>query len=284
MKIESLESGTALPIHRATAAMPADAVENKIHEDSLAREMGFRGGLVPGVTVYAWMTHPVVEALGDEWLARGEFRARFAKPTYFGEPATVEATVSSHTDQVVTIAARVLNEAGEVCATGEMWLPLGSPAPTPDVRAYPAAPLPAERPRVSRALLESREVLGTPELLVDEATAIAFLDRVGETLPEYRAANGPVHPGLYLDMSNRALSRNVRVSPWVHVESQGRHLGPAAVGDRLETRVRVKGLSEKKGHEFVELDLLLLANGARPVASIRHVAIYQLRGAPIAAD
>jgi hypothetical protein len=27
----------------------------------------------------------------------------------------------------------------------------------------------------------------------------------------------------------------------------------------------------------VELDLLLVADGTRPVASIRHVAIYQLR-------
>ena len=39
-----------------------------IHEDDLARQYGFKGGLVPGVTVYAWMTHPVVEALGVEWL------------------------------------------------------------------------------------------------------------------------------------------------------------------------------------------------------------------------
>jgi hypothetical protein len=29
----------------------------------------------------------------------------------------------------------------------------------------------------------------------------------------------------------------------------------------------------------VELDILLVAGGTRPIASIRHVAIYQLRGA-----
>jgi acyl dehydratase len=85
--------------------------------------------------------------------------------------------------------------------------------------------------------------------------------------------------GLYLDLANRALSRNVRVSPWIHVESEGRHLGIARVGDRLEMRAKVKRLFEKKGHEFVELDLLLVAEGTRPIASIRHVAIYQLRGA-----
>jgi hypothetical protein len=51
------------------------------------------------------------------------------------------------------------------------------------------------------------------------------------------------------------------------------------VGERLEMRGRVERLFEKKGHEFVEADLLLLANGSRPVASIRHTAIYLLRKA-----
>jgi hypothetical protein len=51
------------------------------------------------------------------------------------------------------------------------------------------------------------------------------------------------------------------------------------VGERLEMRGRVERLFEKKGHEFVEADLLLVAGGSRPVASIRHTAIYLLRKA-----
>src|SRR5262249_45563918 len=83
----------------------------------------------------------------------------------------------------------------------------------------------------------------------------------------------------YLDLANRALSGNVRVSPWIHVESQGTHWSAARVGEHLAMRGRVRGLFEKKGHQFVELDLLLVAQGSRPVASIRHTAIYQLRRA-----
>ena len=51
------------------------------------------------------------------------------------------------------------------------------------------------------------------------------------------------------------------------------------MGERLGTRATVKRLFERKGHEFVELDLVLVTEGERPVASIRHIAIYQLRGA-----
>jgi hypothetical protein len=131
---------------------------------------------------------------------------------------------------------------------------------------------------VSRELLAARTVLGTPELALDLETARAFLTRVGEPLPLYDGDGAPAHPALYLDQANRALSRNVVVSPWIHVESEGRHVSAFRVGERLETRAKVKSLFEKKGHEFVELDLLQVAEGTRPVALIRHVAIYRLAG------
>ncbi|HEY3142742.1 MAG TPA: hypothetical protein VGJ86_16500, partial [Acidimicrobiales bacterium] len=41
---------------------------NKIHDDEVAQRYGFRGGLVPGVDVYAYLTHPLAEAWGIDWL------------------------------------------------------------------------------------------------------------------------------------------------------------------------------------------------------------------------
>lgn len=277
MSLEALVVGTELPEYRVSAIATSDAWENKIHEDSLAREFGFRGGLVPGVTVYSWMTHPVVAALGGTWLDHGTFSVRFAKPVYFGEEVTVRTSVAAHSRDEVTIQARVVNREGEVCATATMGLPLGPLLPLPDVTAHPAAPLPDERPLASRAFLASRTVLGTPALLLDRTALDAFLLKVSERLPLYRGADAPAHPGLYLELANRALDRNVRVSPWIHVESHGQHLSVPRVGQPLEMRAKVKSLFQGKGHEFVELDLLLLAEGARPVAAIRHIAIYQLR-------
>jgi acyl dehydratase len=279
MNLGTLAAGSTLPEHRVTARVPAETTENKIHEDGVARDFGFRGALVPGVTLYAWMTHPVVARLGPDWLAGGTFATRFAKPVYFGEPMSVQASVTALEDDAVTIEARVVNAAGVACATATMGLAAHARAPIPDPASYPAAPLPAERPRVSRAVLAAQPVLGTPELALDQDTAAAFLDRVSEPLPLYRGPGAPAHPGLYLSEANRALSRNVVVSPWIHVESEGRHFGELRVGERLETRARVNTLFERKGHQLVELDVLLVAEGSRPVARIRHVAIYQLRGA-----
>ncbi len=277
MTFESLTVGAVLPEFHVSAPAPAEPHENKIHEDDLARQYGFKGGLVPGVIMYAWMTHPVVEALGVEWLERGEFETRFAKPIYYEEPATIRAKVTARSAEAVTIEVAAHNSVGEVCGAATMSLDRSAPPAPPVVADYPVAPVPSERPRATRAHLESLQALGTPELDLDGAAAAGFVTRFKETLAAY--AGAVAHPGLHLDMANRALDRNVRMSPWIHVGSVGRHVSVARVGDRLAMRGRVHRLFEKKGHEFVEADLLLVANGARPVASIRHTAIYLLRKA-----
>jgi len=279
MSFDSLSAGTELPEFHVSAPMPAEPRENKIHEDDVARQYGFKGGLVPGVTVYGWLTHPVVEALGSEWLERGSFRTRFAKPIYFDEPAVIRARVAARTADSVTIETAAHNASGEVCGAAQMSLARASRPTAPDAGGYATAPMPSERPQVSRALLEAVRVLGTPELHLTPESASAYLARFSEPLALYRQTQPPAHPGAYLDLANRALSGNVRVSPWIHVESQGTHWSAARVGEHLAMRGRVQGLFEKKGHQFVELDLLLVAQGSRPVASIGHTAIYQLRRA-----
>jgi hypothetical protein len=276
MSLDTLTTGAALPEFHVSAPAPTEPHENKIHEDDLARQYGFKGGLVPGVTVYAWMTHPVVEALGVEWLERGEFQARFAKPIYYEEPATIRARVSARTDDSVTIEVAAHNSVGEVCGTATMTLDRGLRSSPPAIGGFAVAPVPAERPRVTRAHFESLKVLGTPELDLTAKAAADFVARFGETLAIYAGTGAPAHPGIHLDLSNRALDRNVRMSPWIHVGSRGHHFGVARVGDRLEMRGRVEKLFEKKGHEFVEADLLLVAGGTRAIASIRHTAIYLL--------
>ena len=42
-------------------------------------------------------------------------------------------------------------------------------------------------------------------------------------------------------------------------------------------RAKVIGNYEKKGHRFVELDALVVANGKTPLAHCRHIAITQPR-------
>src|SRR5262245_17853590 len=265
-----------LPEYKVRACNTSTTSENKIHDDAVARRYGFTGGLVPGVTVYAYLTHPLAEALGAPWLARGTANVRFVKPVFHGEEMLVTGDVTARAADGLTARVRATTAASGECAVLEATLPAGLPTPVNGM-LYREAALPAERPPASRALFEKLEPLGTPQTLYDAASAAEYLERVSDTLPMYRSTEGWVHPAFLLQQSNRALSLNARLGPWIHVGSRVRHLGGARVGEPLATRGRVRSLYERKGREYVELDLLIV-NGAtaRPVAHVFHTAIYRL--------
>ena len=137
------------------------------------------------------------------------------------------------------------------------------------------APLPAERPPAIAANLAPGRVMGSPVNRYDDVRATEWLDKVSDGLALYRGRDAFVHPAFYLDQANKALSLNVRLGPWIHAGSVIQHFSAARVGETLATRGRVRSLFEKKGREFVELDLLITADD-RPVAQVFHTAIYRL--------
>jgi hypothetical protein len=252
----------------------ATTSENKIHDDATARRFGFAGGLVPGVTIYAYMTRPVAAAWGRPWLERGTMTARFLHPFYEGDAVRVETTRADGPDGArLEIVAR--RPDGEVAATGVATLP-DAPASPPDVAAYPAAPLPDPRPPATPEQLAALVVLGSVEAGFRAERAGAFLDEIADDLVLYR--DGVAHPGWLILFANWALSQNVDLGPWIHVESATTHLDVVADGEALSVRGRVAELFERKGHEFVVLDLLYVVDGHRPVQQVRHTAIYRLRG------
>lgn len=250
--------------------------ENKIHDDAVARQYGFPGGLVPGVTVYAYLTHPLVEALGHPWLERGTATVRFLKPIVEGEEVAIAGEITERATNGLRAFVRATTAASGECAVLTATVPAGLATPV-NPMLYRAAPLPAERPQVSREHLAGLEVLGSPEVLVDEEGAARYLESIAEDLPLYRGRDGWVHPAVFLQQANRAIDRNVRLGPWVHVTSTVRHLGGARVGETVRTLGRIRSLWEKKGREYVEVDLFMAAGPrARAVAHVLHTTIWRL--------
>jgi acyl dehydratase len=264
-----------LPIYRVTAKNTSTG-ENKIHDDATARRYGFPGALVPGVTVYAYMTQLLTAAFGSAWLARGTATVRFVKPVLEGEEVAVTGDITARDGRGVTATLTAGTSSTPVCATLTATIPAGHPTPV-NVATYGEAPLPDPRPEATREHWASVSTLGTPRVHYDDAAAEAYVAKVGEALALYRGPGGWVHPGFLLEQGNRALDRNVKMGPWIHVGSTVRHLGGARVGERLATRGKVRSLFEKKGREFVEVDVVIVAGErARPVAHLLHTAIYRL--------
>ncbi len=105
--------GRALPIYRVRAQNVAAESANEIHDDQVATTYGFRGGLVPGVTVYGYMTAPIVE-IAPEWLEHGSMQLRLIEPFYDSEEVLVQAERGD--DGSIAVTAE--REDGTVCARG----------------------------------------------------------------------------------------------------------------------------------------------------------------------
>jgi acyl dehydratase len=254
--------------YRVQAFNTAKLSENKMHDDAVARRFGFSGGLVPGVDVMAYMMHLPVTRWGRAFLDRGLIEARFVKPVYDGEIADVAGE-----ERGGALSIQVESR-GQVCATGSASLP--ATAPSVSIADFAdAAPVSERRPVDARSY-ELGKWLGTVPRAWGGDAAKEYLTDVRERDPIY-TSQGLGHPGLVQRMMNRVLVDNAILGPWIHVGSRMQLLSAARSGDELTARGKVTGNYEKKGHRFVELDALVVANGRTPVAQCQHIAIYQPR-------
>jgi acyl dehydratase len=263
----------AEPAYRVRAHNAATDSENRIHSDDVAREYGFAGGLVPGVTVYAYMTRPVLDLLGPGWLAGGTMAARFLKPFYEGDLVSVH--VARAEDGSLGLEAR--NEAGEVCATGSATLP-ESAGERPALLATAPAPARSSRPPASEAAFRANPVLGTfHERYSGGPAAERYLAEIGDDQPLFRGPGAAAHPGYLIRFANTVLVENVVLGPWIHVSTDARHFGVVSPGEAFDVRAEVRDLFERRGHRFVTLQVQIVGEGGRLVLDAVHTAIYDVR-------
>lgn len=246
------------------AANTAPDSENKIHDDTTAARYGFRGGLVPGVTVYGYLTVAALDHFGEAWLDRGTMSVRFREPVYDGEEVSVQAQLlDSGVLQIVLDSGR---------ASGLARLEANGVPPSPqDDGSHPLHPLPAERPPASRETLAPGTVLGEFAAVLD-----AELARVTAPLSPWIGDRRLAHPATLLSLANQALIRNFTLGPWIHGSSEVANYSAVSLGEQVSVHARVAGLYERKGHEFVTLDVSIM-RGRDCVQHVYHTAIWQPR-------
>ncbi len=266
-----------LPVSfRADAFNPVPDSENRIHSDEVARAYGFRGGLVPGVTVSAYLLHPAAVAWGRDWLERGRAHVVVRSPVYDGgrfEVVVEEATRDAY-------AAALVDGDGDSRATARVSLP-ASPPPPPVRRHDPMLARDAHRPIASRAVLEAlrKKGLGAmPARWSEAAQMTRYLRDPSAMAPVFRD-EGFANPSFVLGLTNWVLAGNVRMSPWLHLETESQHYRAVAPDTALVVEAAIADLFEKKGHEFVDVNVdVYRATDDEAVAGVRLRAIYRMRG------
>lgn len=256
-------------IHRTVNAYnTATESENRIHDDATASRFGFTGGLVPGVDVFAYMAHAPVKLWGHDWLQHGAMQARFLKPVYDGEDATLEAIDAG--DGAISLS---LTSRNELCGTGKAYQ--NAAAPTLDIPDRGNRPEQDNRPDAS---MESMPVGALFGFELETYTAELGREHLADTredaslFDDGRIAN----PAWLLRRANYILAENVRLGPWIHTESDIRLHRLVRDGDRIDVRARVADNFERKGHLIVALNFAILVD-EEPAMTGRHVAIYQPR-------
>jgi len=250
--------------------------ENRIHADDVAQRFGFRGGLVPGVTVFAYLVQPAIEAWGLDWLCGGAASVACKKPLYDG--ARFDVSVANEGEGAYE--GRVIDDAGVQCADGRVWLPRELPAAPRRLGDAPVCALDARTP-VSRAALEALRAKGMGALHLSWRgdgemghTSRDLADMPALVRPD-RA--GFANPAFVLGLANWVLARNVRLDAWIHAQSTLQNFSALRLGDEVTVEARISDLFERGGHEFVDLAVAAFS-ADRAVMSATHRAIYKLRG------
>ncbi len=275
--IPEFSAGQELPEHKVVAKNYAEASENKMHSDEVAGRYGFTGGLVPGVGVFAYMTVPIAQALGKVWLQRGTMRAKFLKPLYDGEEATVQSHVTSIDPTRITIS--IVNDSDVLCAVGEASLP--EKHAHLDISKYPYAPLPNPDQKLPTSLdvLEEATILGSLEFTIDPQHQKGeygdFLDEMQDSLPIYTGPEAVIHPAYLLQKANKLLVENVDLGPWIHTGSDVNYYEFPQKGETLYMHGRIAHSYTKRGHDIVVLDIAVLGEKERPIAHLTHTAIVR---------
>jgi acyl dehydratase len=217
---------------------------NAIHTDAGARAAGFAGALVAGVTTYAYLTRPLVQAWGVDWLRSGSGEVRFFEPVLEGDeltcrPAlvdgawTVEAIVDRSTSPLAQLVARSGDRPPEV----------------------------------------SGETLPT-EIVTLDGPWSDYGARCGDDLDLY-ADERIVHPAVWPALANHVVHTRVVHGPWIHVRSTIDHHGVAAVGSTVEVRSMVIGRRSSRRGERAVLDVRIEGAGGL-IARLEHEAIVAL--------
>lgn len=241
--------------------------ENPIHRDAPARALGFRAGLVAGVTIYGYLTRPAVTLWGRDWLERGTADVRFRSPVFDGDSLEVQGS----TEQEGGILASIGSAGSDSAAMATFGL-RSIPA-EPPVDGYPNLPLPQVRARADADAPATRGALGSFDLQLTPDRCADFLDEVANDLDAFAGA-GLAQPAILLDGANLFLMANVELGPWIHTGTSIVHCRPLRVGATLSFRGGIAEVADRKGRPTLTLDIVVGDETGATAALIRHDVIY----------
>jgi acyl dehydratase len=229
----------------------AEHAGNAIHTDDGARLAGFPAALVAGVTTYAYLTHPIAAAWGEDWLAGGRAEVRFRAPVFAGDSVTCATAADPADPTRATVEAVVPRESG-ARAVLLAWRDAGPP---PEPR--------------------SGERLASRQITLSDRYGASYGRRAGDDLDVYER-QGIVHPAVWPSLANNVVHTDLARGSWIHTRSRIAHHALARDGATADVHATVVERFERSGERAI-LDVVIEVDGV-VVATLEHEAIIALPG------
>ena len=251
--------------------------ENQIHGDDMAKEFGFKGGLVPGVTVSAYLLHPIIEKWGLDWLEKGWAKCKITSPLYDKENFSVYLNEISENK----ILSNLKNSNQVVTANAEASL-LEDIPDAPKIRNDKIAIKNFQGPRASKNVWMKLKKDGCMafEYFWGGKDPLIYL-RDQNNLPDLLnpSKKGLSNLSFLLGCSNWALASSAYMNPWIHLQTTSQNYQALSFNSSVIAEIQVNEVYEKKGHEFVDVDVNLFKQEDKScIMTINLLSIYKVRG------
>ena len=251
--------------------------ENQIHGEDMAKEFGFKGGLVPGVTVSAYLLHPIIEKWGLDWLEKGWAKCKITSPLYDKENFSVHLNEISENK----ILSNLKNSNQVVTANAEASL-LEDIPDAPKIRNDKIAIKNFQGPRASKNVWMKLKKDGCMafEYFWGGKDPLIYL-RDQNNLPDLLnpSKKGLSNLSFLLGCSNWALASSAYMNPWIHLQTTSQNYQALSFNSSVIAEIQVNEVYEKKGHEFVDVDVNLFKQEDKScIMTINLLSIYKVRG------
>jgi hypothetical protein len=268
----------------AVARHPEEKPYNRMHEDGLPQQLGFRGAFVLGVALYGYMTRALVASLGETWLGRAVIDVKFLRPVCPGDRIRMETTaVPGEGGQAFEVAMHNETSGNELSAQ----LKTSVPSPFPDVNATAGEkPDEWEGPVTQRRTWDNivtGKAYRSLRLTLSAADNEFWTRALDDDLPVYHEGErAPLHPAHVLRLIQLGYTNQFIGESAVHSSSRAVIRRMLRIGDPVHVLTVPLEKWEKKQNHWLTI-YCAIRSGEEVCAEVFHTQIIKLRGVESAA-